>query len=252
MSSDFEKTCHLELPPEVDILQNGRRRVTRRFEVGKNGNIDDIIYAAYGDADPAVITSCTTGYSNLRLITQKVQPTQPTKPPILIQVFETLTSAWVPEIDDVDATDANGLRGVTRVLIALPETAYSAYAVGTDIFDGLTLSARKIEKTDGFWRMTLAYGAAGVTSRTTSTSNNGALSTITIESQNGVPTPPSGYTLVGTQVVNELGFETTRYTFAKGTGQVSYQENTSNNGALSTVSIRYIAVPATLGTVGTN
>jgi hypothetical protein len=246
--SEFEKTCHLELPPEIDILQNGRRRVTRRFELGKNGNVDDVIYRAYGDADPATITSCTTGYANLKLIAQKVQPRRDKEASLLVQVFETLTGAWVPEIDDVEIVEENGLRGVTRRLIALPGTDFSAFVVGTSTYDGLTLTGLQVERTDGFWRLILGYGAAGVTSRSTNESNNGKLSTITIESRNEVPATPSGYVLVATQVVNEEGFETTRYTFVRGNGEISRQTDTSNNGALSTISIRHLSAPSVVTT----
>jgi len=241
--AEFEKTCHLEVSPEVEILQNGRRRVIRRFELGKNGNIDDVIYRAYGDADPAEITACTTGYSNLRLVGQKVEP-QARGPSLLVQVFETLTGAWVAEVDDLLETPENGLPRITRVLVALPGTDFSTYLVGAQVYSGLTLATRRVEQTDGVWRMTLVYGGSGTTSTSETISNNGALSTITIETQDGVPDTPFGYVLIATQEINEEGFETTRYTFVRGLGEISRQTDTSNNGALVTRSVRYLTAPA--------
>ena len=137
------------------------------------------------------------------------------------------------------------------MLIAQAGTAYSGYVVGTATYDGLTLAQRLVELTDAFTRITLVYGAAGVLSRTTDTRNNGALSTIVIESANEVPATPAGYVLTSTQVVGEAGYETTRYTFAKGDGQISQEDNESNNGALLTRTIRHLTAPAASNPIAT-
>jgi len=165
----FEHVCSQELPPEVDILFNGRRRVTRRFELGKNGNIDDAIFAAYGDADPATITSCTTGYAGLKLISQKVLPSQnPLKPSVLAQVFETLSDTLVSETDDDIDYDLNGLKRTTRHLIALPGVDLTAFIVGTQTFGTSPvqyLANLKVEQNDALTRVTAVYLQAGVVSK---------------------------------------------------------------------------------------
>lgn len=170
--SQFKHVCATELPVEVDILFNGRRRVTRRFELVKDGNIDDVIFAAYGDADPGEITSCTTGYANLRLISQKVQPVQnPKAPSLLIQVFETLTSTLVAETDDLIDYDLNGLKRTTRQLIALPGVDLSDYIVGTQQFGSSPvqyLATLKAEQNDAFTKVTAVYLQEGVISKTRS------------------------------------------------------------------------------------
>jgi hypothetical protein len=40
-----------ELEIEVDVLQNDRRRVTRRFKLKKDGNAADVVFSAFGDDD---------------------------------------------------------------------------------------------------------------------------------------------------------------------------------------------------------
>lgn len=167
--AEFEKTCHLELEPEVTILQNGRRRVTRRFELGKNNNIDDVIFRAYGDADPGEITSCTTGYANLKLVAQAVQPQQGKKASVLVQVFETLTSTWAKETDDVVDYELNGLKRSTQTLVALPGTDYETYVVGTSTLAGPPvqyLAAKNAVETDGLTRLSLVYLEGGLVDAT--------------------------------------------------------------------------------------
>ena len=167
--SNFKHTCGQELPVEIDILFSGRRRVTRRFELGKDGNIDDIIFSVYGADDPGYITACTTGYADLKLITQKIQPGQdPKRPQLLVQVFETLTSALAQETRDTIDYDLNGLKRTTRQLIALPSVNLSAYVVGAQVFGASptqTLATLKAEQNDALTRVTAVYLAPGVLSK---------------------------------------------------------------------------------------
>lgn len=144
----FEKTCHLELEPKVEILLNGRRRVTRRFRLGKNNNIDDVIFAAYGDADPGEVTSCTTGYANLKLVAQQLEPTREGQASVLVQVFETLTSTLVDEVAPVKVTDENGRTGWQRTLVGLPAASMAGFVVGTSVYGGTNVLNRIEESTD--------------------------------------------------------------------------------------------------------
>jgi hypothetical protein len=218
-SKDFEKTCHLELAPEVDILQNGRRRVTRRFELGKNGNIDDVIYAAYGDADPAEITACTTGYANLKLVAQKVQPRQPNQASLLVQVFETLTNVFVAEVDDATDYEMNGLKRVTRTLIALPSTSTAAFVVGTQTYGAaptLYLAKALIEDNDAYVRVKAEYLQAGVLSKSKSSGPSGlpGTTTHTWETWKSVPTalsPALPGLVTSIEETNISGYPTLRY-----------------------------------------
>jgi hypothetical protein len=90
------------------------------------------------------------------------------------------------------------------------------------------------------------YISKGLISQSDDIKNNGALLLKTLVYLNGAPSPnpPTGYTLVSTQVASPNGLETTTYTFAKGTGQISQDDETKNNGALLVRSIRYLSIPS--------
>lgn len=170
--SKFDHTNPQELPPEVDILFMGRRRVTRKFLLGANNSIVDAVYASYGEADPAVITSATTGYANLRLIQQKVLPSvKAGVPSTLIQVFETITDALAPETTDVIDFELNGLKRTTRQLIGSTAADISSFVVGTQSYGSAPvqyLASVKIEQTEAFTRVNAVYLQAGVLSKSRS------------------------------------------------------------------------------------
>lgn len=167
--SKFSHTDPKELPPEVDILFMGRRRVTRKFVLGSNNSVGDAIYKAYGDADPAEITTATTGFANLRLVQQKVLPSvNPLVPSTLIQVFETLTDELSMEVSDNIDYDLNGLKRTTRQLIGSNAADYSDFVVGIQTF-GTTpiqyLANVKIDANEAFTRVNAIYLQAGVLSK---------------------------------------------------------------------------------------
>lgn len=160
----FEHTCGQELPPEVVILFNGRRRVTRRFTLGKNGNIDDVIFKVYGQADPGEITSCTTGYTGLKLISQTVQPSaRSDQPSTLVQVFETLTSTLVAEGPRVLGRDINDI-----LIAKIPYIGLPGATGGLSIGDAFTVggvacvvSELEAEENDAFTRITYVARQVG-------------------------------------------------------------------------------------------
>lgn len=248
--SKFDHTSPQELPPEIDILYLSRRRVTRRFTLGTNNSVADAIYRAYGASDPAAITSATTGFANLRLIQQKVQPSvDPSRPSVLVQVFETLTTELSLEASDIVDFDLNGLKRVTRQLIGSKDASTSAFVVGTQTYvEGgptLYLAQVKIDKNEAFTRVNAVYLEAGVISDETSESNNGALTVRSITAWKTIPSTPSGFVIVGTAVQNGLGFPTNSYRFARGTGVVATENSEDSAGALLRTTVRALSAPAT-------
>ena len=167
--SKFSHTDPRELPPEVDILFMGRRRVIRRFTLGSNNSIGDAIYKAYGDGDPAEITSATTGFANLRLVQQKVQPSvNPLVPSTLVQVFETITDELSMEVSDTIDYDLNGLKRTTRQLIGSKDADTSAFVLGSQTYGTSPvqyLANVKIDKNEAFTRVNAIYLQAGVISK---------------------------------------------------------------------------------------
>lgn len=162
MASEFNHTCEGELKIEVDILFNGRRRVTRRFPLKKNENVDDVIFAAYGAQDPAQVTACTTGYSNLRLVSQKVVPID-RGISFLAQIFETLTSELVAEGEAVLGRDTNDVLVAKVPYIGLPG-ATGGLAVGDAFTVGgvpCVVSEVEIQENDAFKRVTYVAREVG-------------------------------------------------------------------------------------------
>lgn len=125
----FNKTRHTELEPAVEILHGARRRVTRRFGLENNANIDDVIFAAYGSGDPATLTARTTGYSDLIIVDQKVIPGARAGESLLAQVFETLKDALADEESPKVDFDLNGLRRITHKVIAKPGVSLDDYGI---------------------------------------------------------------------------------------------------------------------------
>jgi hypothetical protein len=93
----------------------------------------------------------------------------------------------------------------------------------------------------------LTYETPGTVTERDDTRNNGALSLKTIVSFWDTPATPSGYTLVSTNTENVNGFAYKTYTYAKGDGQISRDDDTRNNGALMLATITHLTarVPVT-------
>jgi len=164
--SKFNHTCGQELPIAIDILFNGRRRVTRRFELGKNDNVDDTIFAAYGADDPGEITSCLTGYADLHLIApQKVVPSpDPKSTSILVQVFETLKTELMAEGPRVLGRDINDILVAKIPYIGLPGATGGLSIGDTFVVGGVTcvVSETEVEENDGFTRITYVARQVGI------------------------------------------------------------------------------------------
>ena len=184
--SKFDHTSPQELAPEVDILFMGRRRVTRKFVLGENNSIVDAIYSAYGDADPAELTSAFTGYANLRLVQQKVLPSAKAGlPSTLIQVFETIADSLAPETSDLIDFELNGLKRTTRQLIGSTAADISAFVVGTQSYGTSPvqyLASVKIEQTEAFTRVNAVYLQAGITDAEKKSDSDAGLLYVTFRS----------------------------------------------------------------------
>ncbi len=204
----FSHTDPKELPPQVDILFMGRRRVTRKFTLGANNSIGDAIYKAYGAADPAEITSATTGFANLRLVQQVVQPSQnPMVPSTLVQVFETLTDELSQEVSDNIDYDLNGLKRTTRQLIGSNAADTSAFVLGSQTFGTSPvqyLANVKIDANEAFTRVNAIYLQAGVTNRS-SRLLDGGLKEVTVHSFHTINAASPGI-IVNQTEENELGY----------------------------------------------
>jgi hypothetical protein len=97
----------------------------------------------------------------------------------------------------------------------------------------------------------LTYETPGTVTERDDTRNNGALSLKTIVSFWTTPATPSGYTLVGTNTENVNGFAYKTYSYAKGNGQISREDDTRNDGALLLATITHLTAPGASDPVST-
>jgi hypothetical protein len=90
--------------------------------------------------------------------------------------YETLTSSWVQEKDEDTDYELNGLKRVSRVSVALPETAYTN-VVGTTTIDSdgttLYLGTYQIDETDAKWTLSEIWLEAGTLNVSTTTEATG-------------------------------------------------------------------------------
>jgi hypothetical protein len=192
--------------PAAEKLWNGRWRLeffcdpSNKTDGWYNGNIDKWIpeFGSLQDHalanDWAYPTNEDVAYDDMRLT----------------EAYETLTSAFVAEVDDRIIEGENGLKITERTLIAEAGTAFTE-EVGTGTYDGKTLIQSDVENTDAYTRVKARYSESGVISR--STDLVGSQQALVITSLGETPATPSGYSLAKTDVNNEEGFETTSYTF---------------------------------------
>ena len=168
--------------PEVEVLWNGRYRLTFFCDNG-NGQTDwynenkGEIFPAFGALQSVQLGEEGAGdwiapdgsvYDDMRLV-EAGTPFVPSVGKHYVKlVYETLTDAWVQEKDDTTNNDLNGLERVTRVSVALPDTAYTGVIGTTTITkDGTTLDLGKLEvdETDAKWTLTEEWFEHGELSR---------------------------------------------------------------------------------------
>ncbi len=108
-------------------------------------------------------------YPDMRLVKAAVPYIAPSESHVVTLTYETLTDAFVQEVDDVTDYELNGLRRVTRPLIAKAGVDYQK-VVGTSTIQHqvdaetavtLYLASAKIEDTDAFRKVTETWIEAG-------------------------------------------------------------------------------------------
>jgi len=154
--------------PSVEKLWNGRFSLeffcqpSDKVEGWYKGNIDKWL-PAFGSLQDAAIENGWTypknsdvAYDDMCLVEASV-PYVPSANEHFVKLsYETLTAAWVLEKDEDTDYELNGLKRVTRVSVALPDTAYTNVVGSTTITsDGtvLYLGNYKIVETDAKWTL---------------------------------------------------------------------------------------------------
>ena len=163
--------------PSVTKLWNGRFRLEFYCNVkagnegwysSKVGQILPDFLSSQGDSlDGNWQVPTGAEYADMRLVEASIPYVSNLQSHFVSLVYETLTGAWVQEVDDSISYDNEGLCSLSRQSVALPDTAYSN-TVGTTTItsDGKTLylGSYQIEKTDAKWTLVEKWIESGILS----------------------------------------------------------------------------------------
>ena len=226
--------------PDIDVLPDGRIRITRYVAAGHGDRDNGEVTEAIGTQDSGLTTA---------LLVKRAMGIENGKPAI-IKTYEVRSASAETQVGlpDVSYGD-NGLRTVVQDFVQMSTGTYTPGTVGTTTAPtdaGCVLQQEQMQDDGTTRQIRRVYISKGLISQSDDIKNNGALLLKTLVYLNDAPSPnpPTGYTLVSTQVASPNGLETTTYTFAQGTGKISQDDETKNNGALLVRSIRYLSIPS--------
>lgn len=259
--------------PLADVLPDGRKRLTRYFQVTTTGEIPPWLDYAPGTAD--YWTDAPTGWTGLLLTYKKFEDDLAQKGadtrPILTLIFEQIAASGETQVGDPDITyDQYNNKIVTIRWVQFSSTTATPETVGTSTAPSPNATAvlkEEVATDDGTLRqITRVYTTGGTMSDVQELRFGGKVITRTIVSLNEIPATPSGYTLVGPGVVYVRGLPLYTYQFAAAAGSggvpgtggiISYEyfnaqgaavdfnpalPNTANGSTRAI--IRYVSTPA--------
>lgn len=234
--------------PDIEVLPDGRIRVTRYIAAGHGDRDLSEVNESVGTADSGLSTALLVKKGMARIEGKDA----------IVKTYEVRSASAETRIgnDDVQFGE-NGLKTIVADFVQMSSGTYVPEVVGSSLssLDSTCVLRSESVEDDGTNRLIRrTYVNKGLISSVDDTKNNGALliKRLTYLNDAPSPNPPTGYVLVNQSIENPLGLETTVFTFAKGVGQISRDDETKNNGALLLATIRYLAAPGTLGTAGTN
>jgi len=245
--------------PDADVLPDGRKRLTRYLKVNSRLVVPAELGLPVGSAD--LFPNAPTGWTGLYLtyyrMTDQMPPGGKDSQPVLVLTFEQISATGETQLGGpVERVLEDGRIGYDLTYLEFSTNAFNPGTVGSSTApNDASAYLQNVDTTnDGTVRkITRTYVYAGELAYSTETKNNGSLSIVTITSAKTVPSTPSGYTLIGQPIQNPNGLPIYTYTYAKGNGQVSYDqeyhESTNQGGAGITITtIRYF----TASTVSSN
>lgn len=178
--------------PEVDKLQNGRYRLTffctnegRKTDWYKD-KIDRILPSFGTQVDEKFGVgewSAMHEWSEMVFIEGGLQYVPAASTHYVKLVYESLTDAWVQEVDDTIDYELNGLERLTRVSVAKPNTAYTSVVGTTTITnDGtvLYLGSYKIVETDAKWTLQEIWLERGILNVSKKNESEGVMAVTTV------------------------------------------------------------------------
>ena len=241
--------------PDFRELPDGRKRLTRYFDLANGTNITDALVEAYGTVDVGPATGTTAGFADLRLVDQQL--TKIGDASVYVKVYEELPATAEVQVGGAAIGNStiklpDGRTAIEAEFIQLIAGTYTPGTVGTTTApgDANAFLQREEMTTDGaVRRIKRQYVYAGQIQQTDETRNNGALLLRTIVSVKTTPSTPSGYTLISQRADPNAGLPIYTYTFAKGTGEIARdidyaQSSDQGTTGITRTTIRYLVVPA--------
>lgn len=235
--------------PEFEELPDGRKRLTRFFEVANHTNITDALVLPYGTVDTGPHAGPTAGFAGCRLVRQYLTKIGPEKQAgTYVHVYEELPETAEQQVGELTRIRLpDGRTALEADFLQFSAGTYTAGTVGTTTApgDNSAFLEREEATNDGtLRRIKRRYVYAGQLAQTDETRNNGALLLRTLVYVLTEPSTPSGYTLVSARTEPKNGVPVYTYQYAKGTGQISQDDDTRNAGKLLVRTIRHLTTPA--------
>jgi hypothetical protein len=214
--------------PDLDVLPDGRKRITRYLKVNSRMEIPPELNLAPGEPD--FFPNAPAGWTGLLLTyfkaTDEMPPGMKDSVPVEICTFEQISpTGETPEGAPDERVLPDGRRAYDRKSVMFSFNGFTPGNVGTDVDPDDTLAfLQAVESTDdGTLRhIKRTYVYAGILEESTQFKYNGALTIKTITEAVTVPTTPSGFVLIGEPIQSPNGYPIYTYTYAAGLGQISY------------------------------
>lgn len=233
--------------PDVEVLPDGRIRITRYIAAGHGDRDYSEVTESVGTADKGLATALLVKRGMAQINGKDA----------IVKTYEVrnASSETLVGLPDVQYTES-GQKTMVYDYIQMSSGTYTPGTIGsTQAPDDATCILRTEQtEDDGTTRqIRRVFINKGLLQQVDETKNNGALLLKTFVYLNDapVPNPPTGYTLISQRTENPNGLETTTYVYAKGSGQISQDDTTSNNGALLRRTIRHITAPSAVNPIAT-
>lgn len=208
--------------PLAEVLPDGRKRLTRYFQVTTLGVVPPELNYAVKTADPWPAAQTPTGWTGLlltykRFEDQMAQRGADTRP-IVELVFEQISSTGETQTGGVPLTQLpDGRKQAVYTYVMFSSSTYTPLVPGTA---SVTIGSDtyylwdETNTNDGTLRnITRTYQTAGTVKTVNDTLFNGALLRRVITSFKTVPSTPTNYTAVGQATQNPSGYPIYDYTF---------------------------------------
>lgn len=240
------------LRPGFTRLPDGRGRMVVFAEKLSNGEQfrADLRLAKgtlYSTAEKVECTGRTAHLAGLRLVDDGTQ--QAADGWYYVRTYEDIHASNETQVGGVQINvGPNGLGEVVLEYVQFTTGARTVGDAGTSTcpaagYTSYLLATEEAPDDGTVRRIRRRYLQPGLLSQTDNYANNGALHVRSLTTFGVVPTTPEGFVFIGSQASEVEGIPTRTYRFAKGTGEIDRSTSTSNNGALTRVTIRHLTAP---------